>query len=202
MAGLKHLFDIIALNIEHQMEIERAWGKIVEPRADELRAVRFNCHAQNLYFGVAENMLGGPPANGAKTGIRLIPKLAVGASAGPGAIPDHETPAGKIGFDEKWLRKQGLDPSKLSLIQVDGDSMSPTLNHGDDIMVDNRVAGAMRDGIHVIRFDDVLMVKRLASGPERRLSVLSNNPAYPGWPDVDGAAVTIIGRVVWAGRRL
>jgi hypothetical protein len=26
MAGLKHLFDIIALNIEHQMEIERAWG--------------------------------------------------------------------------------------------------------------------------------------------------------------------------------
>ena len=154
------------------------------------------------YFGVAENMLGGPPANGAKTGIRLIPKLAVGASAGPGAIPDHETPAGKIGFDEKWLRKQGLDPSKLSLIQVDGDSMSPTLNHGDDIMVDNRVAGAMRDGIHVIRFDDVLMVKRLASGPERRLSVLSNNPAYPGWPDVDGATVTIIGRVVWAGRRL
>lgn len=154
------------------------------------------------YFGVAENILGGPPAHATKTGIRLIPKLAVGASAGPGAIPDHETLAGKIGFDEKWLRKQGRDPSKLSLIQVDGDSMSPTLNHGDDIMVDNRMTGAMRDGIHVIRLDDVLMVKRLASGPERRLSVLSDNPAYPGWPDVDGAAVTIIGRVVWAGRRL
>lgn len=154
------------------------------------------------YFGVDENMLGGPPANMAKTGIRLIPKLAVGASAGPGAIPDHETLAGKIGFDEKWLRKQGLDPSKLSLIRVDGDSMSPTLHHGDDIMVDNRVAGAVRDGIHVIRLDDALMVKRLASGPGGRLSVLSDNPAYPGWPDVDGAAVTVIGRVVWAGRRL
>jgi phage repressor protein C with HTH and peptisase S24 domain len=48
----------------------------------------------------------------------------------------------------------------------------------------------------------VLMVKRLAKGPAGRLSVLSDNPAYPGWPDVDGAAVTIIGRVVWAGRRL
>ena len=49
MAGLKHLFDIIALNIEHQMEIERAWGKIVKPGADELRAVCFNCRAQNLW---------------------------------------------------------------------------------------------------------------------------------------------------------
>ena len=155
------------------------------------------------YFGVAESLLGGPMASVAKSGIRLIPKLAVGASAGPGAIPGRETLAGKIGFDEKWLRKQGLDPSKLSLIQVDGDSMSPTLNHGDDIMVDNRASTApVRDGIHVIRLDDVLMVKRLAGGPGGRLSVLSDNPAYPGWPDVDGATVTVIGRVVWAGRRL
>lgn len=155
------------------------------------------------YFGVDENVLGGPQLGTAKTGIRLIPKLAVGASAGPGAIPGRETLAGKIGFDEKWLRKQGLDPAKLSLIQVEGDSMSPTLNHGDDIMVDNRAAAApLRDGIHVIRLDDALMVKRLASGPGGRLSVLSDNPAYPGWPDVDCATVSIIGRVVWAGRRL
>ena len=155
------------------------------------------------YFGVDESVLGGPDAGAARTGMRLIPKLAVDASAGPGAIPGRETLAGKIGFDEKWLRKQGLDPAKLSLIQVDGDSMAPTLNHGDDIMVDNRAAaGPLRDGIHVIRLDDVLMVKRLAGGPSVRLSVLSDNPAYPAWPDVDGATVAIIGRVVWAGRRL
>jgi phage repressor protein C with HTH and peptisase S24 domain len=155
------------------------------------------------YFGVDESVLGGPDAGATRTGIRLIPKLAVGASAGPGAIPGRETLAGKIGFDEKWLRKQGLDPAQLSLIQVEGDSMSPTLNHGDDIMVDNRAAaGPLRDGIHVIRLDDALMVKRLASGPSGRLSVLSDNPAYPGWSDVDRATVAIIGRVVWAGRRL
>lgn len=155
------------------------------------------------YFGVDETLLGGPATSVTKTGIRLIPKLTVGASAGPGTMPDRETLAGKIGFDEKWLRKQGLEPSRLSLIQVDGDSMSPTLNHKDDIMVDNRAAAAaVRDGIHVIRLDDVLMVKRLASGPGGRLSVLSDNPAYPDWPNVDGASVSIIGRVVWAGRRL
>jgi hypothetical protein len=155
------------------------------------------------YFGVDEKLLGGITSPASKAGLRLIPKLAVGASAGPGAINDAETLAGKIGFDEKWLRKQGLEPSKLSLIRVDGDSMAPTLNHGDDIMVDNSAsATALRDGIHVIRLDDVLMVKRLAKGPVGRLSVMSDNPAYPDWPDVDGADVAIIGRVVWAGRRL
>lgn len=155
------------------------------------------------YFGVDERMLGGLGSTTGKLGFRTIPKLDVGASAGPGAINDAEALAGKIGFDEKWLRKLATDPSQLSLIRVEGDSMAPTLNNGDDIMVDSSAAvGALRDGIHVIRMDDVLMVKRLARGPAGRLSVLSDNPAYPGWPDVDGAAVAIIGRVVWAGRRL
>lgn len=155
------------------------------------------------YFGVDEKLLGGIASSAAKAGLRLIPKLAVGASAGAGALNEGETLAGKIGFDEKWLRKQGLEPSRLSLIRVDGDSMAPTLNHGDDIMVDNSAAESiLRDGIHVIRMDDVLMVKRLARGPVGRLSVLSDNPSYPDWPDVEGAAVTVIGRVVWAGRRL
>lgn len=155
------------------------------------------------YFGVDETLLGGMGAPPVKAGLRLIPQLAVGASAGPGAINDAETLAGKIGFDEKWLRKQGLEPSKLSLIRVDGDSMAPTLNNGDDIMVDNKAAEIpLRDGVHVIRLDDVLMVKRLVKAPAGRISVLSDNPAYPDWPDVDGRAVSIIGRVVWAGRRL
>ncbi len=155
------------------------------------------------YFGVDERLLGGLASAAGKAGLRLIPKLAVGASAGPGAMHDGEALAGKIGFDEKWLRMLGVEPAQLSLIRVSGDSMAPTLNDGDDIMVDRAAANAaLRDGIHVIRMDDVLMVKRLARGPAGRLSVLSDNPAYPGWPDVDGQAVTVIGRVVWTGRRL
>lgn len=155
------------------------------------------------YFGVDEALLGKSPVTAETSGIRLIPKLAIGASAGAGTIHEGEALAGKIGFDEKWLRRLGLDPARLSLIRVDGESMSPTLNHGDDIMVDNRAAAhAVRDGIHVIRLDDALMVKRLAQGPCGRLSVLSDNPNYPDWPDVDGATVNVIGRVVWAGRRL
>ncbi|HEX4873443.1 MAG TPA: S24 family peptidase [Sphingorhabdus sp.] len=156
------------------------------------------------YYGVDPQLLGAPEEAGVKRdGLKLVPKLAVGASAGAGALAEGEALAGKVGFDEQWLRKLGVEPRNVSLIRVEGDSMQPVLNHGDDIMVDKGAAlKPLRDGIHVIRIDGVLMVKRLALAPGGRLSVLSDNPAYPSWPDRDHAEVQVVGRVVWVGRRL
>ncbi len=156
------------------------------------------------YFGVDETRLGAPTGkNHSHNGLRMIPKLPIEASAGAGALTDDELITGQMGFSDKWLKKLGCAPSQLSLIRVLGDSMVPTLIDGDDIMVDRSAAfQPVQDGIYVIRMDDALLVKRLAKGPGGRLSILSDNPAYPGWPDVDGAAVTVIGRVVWTGRRL
>lgn len=156
------------------------------------------------YFGVDEAMLGAPQLQGRRRdGLRLVPKLKIEASAGSGALTDVEALAGQVGFDEKWLKKMGCEPAQLSLIRVSGDSMAPTLIDGDDIMVDRGAANRpLRDGIHVVRLDDVLMVKRLAKGPSGTISVLSDNPVYPNWSNVEGIEITIIGRVVWAGRRL
>lgn len=156
------------------------------------------------YYGVEPQLLGAPEeVGGRRDSLKLVPKLAVGASAGAGALADGEALAGKVGFDEQWLRKLGVEPRNVSLIRVDGDSMQPALNDGDDIMVDKGAAlKPLRDGIHVIRIDGVLMVKRLAPAPGGRLSVLSDNPAYPSWLDRDPAEVQVVGRVVWVGRRL
>jgi phage repressor protein C with HTH and peptisase S24 domain len=82
--------------------------------------------------------------------------------------------------------------------------MMPTLTDGDDILVDRSdAAGRMRDGIYVLRRDDALMVKRIALNPAARtIAIRSDNPAYPSWPEIDLASVDIIGRVIWAGRRI
>lgn len=157
------------------------------------------------YFGVDPRILGAPEDDGTTRadGLRLVPKLAVGASAGAGAWAEGEALAGRVGFDEAWLRKLGVDPKNVSLIRVEGDSMQPVLNDGDDIMVDRGATfQPLRDGIHVIRLDGALMVKRLARAPGGLLSVLSDNPAYPSWPGRDPAEVELVGRVVWVGRRL
>ena len=94
--------------------------------------------------------------------------------------------------------------ARLSIIRVEGDSMAPTLNAGDDILVDlGDCDERLRDGIYVLRADDALVVKRLALHPAgRRATVQSDNPAYPDWPDCSIDDLHCIGRVIWAGRKL
>jgi phage repressor protein C with HTH and peptisase S24 domain len=94
--------------------------------------------------------------------------------------------------------------SNLSIVRVEGDSMAPTLNAGDDILVDlGDALDRIRDGIYVLRIDDALVVKRVALNPiGRTVTVQSDNPAYPDWPDCTLDDINCIGRVIWSGRRI
>jgi len=156
------------------------------------------------YFGVSEERLGGRP-EAAGPGNVVVPRLDIGASAGPGALPGDERAHGHIAFDARWLRGLGpRDANLVSIIRVEGDSMAPTLADGDEILVDRGdAAPRLRDGIYVLRVDDVLVVKRLAVNPAARTaSIRSDNAAYPAWPDCPLGKIDIVGRVVWSGRKV
>ena len=168
------------------------------------------------FFGVEESELGGPeprpdvrigeksyakvPSSGVLAEWVEVPRLDIGASAGPGALPDAETPFDAFRFSKRWLTEQGLEGAQLSAITVEGDSMEPLLRDGDEILVD-RAPRAFRDGVHVVRLGDTIMVKRVASQGAGRLALLSQNLAYPP-VEVSADEVEIIGRVVWKGGRI
>lgn len=159
------------------------------------------------YFGVDEAVLGGPPsaATGSEDRFFPVPQLDIGASAGSGALAGDETPKAHIGFDPRWLRHIARgSAAEVSMIRVSGDSMAPGLVDGDDILVDRSdAATTLRDGIYVLRLEDSLMVKRLARSPSGRVvTIRSDNDAYPSWNDVELSQIDIIGRVIWAGRRV
>jgi len=78
--------------------------------------------------------------------------------------------------------------------------MEPLLRDGDEILVD-RSLRAFRDGVHVVRRGDTVLVKRVASAGQGRLALLSQNLAYPP-VEVAADEVEIIGRVVWKGGRV
>ena len=82
--------------------------------------------------------------------------------------------------------------------------MAPTLNDGDYILVDTSDGSSrLRDGIYVLRVEDALLVKRLAVHPfGKRVTVQSDNGAYPDWPDCGLNKIDCIGRVIWAGRKV
>ncbi len=169
------------------------------------------------FFGIAETELGALPnvvkensysasattqlgrGRSAKVWVD-VPRLDIGASAGPGTLPDSEEPYDAFQFSRRWLTEQGLEGAKLSAITVTGDSMEPLLHDGDEILVD-RAERPFRDGVHVVRLGDNLMVKRVASAGPGRLALISQNLAYPPI-DVAAEECEIIGRVVWKGGRI
>ena len=164
------------------------------------------------FLGVEERELGVPGYNsynpastlpGKRSGNRdwlHVPRLAVEASAGPGTIAGEDQAVGAFQFSARWLRGQGLDPAMLSAIVVAGDSMEPLLRDGDEILVD-RTPRPLRDGIHVVRVGEALLVKRVQTGVPGRLILESQNPAYRPI-EVEPSEVEVLGRVVWKSGRL
>lgn len=163
------------------------------------------------HFGVAEHLLSGFPTSqsgrgsiSSPTKSVLLPKLSLGTSAGSGTQDGDARLAGAVAIDTRWLMGIGVQPPHASVMRVDGGAMAPTLRHGDDIIVDHSDdMSRLRDGIYVLRLDDVLMVKRVAIGPRRAiLSIISDNNLYPRWEDMDVELVNVVGRVAWVGRCL
>ena len=157
------------------------------------------------YFSVSEALLGGPESDTEHDGLVSVKRHPVMVSAGPGSVVVEELGKPFFAFDERWLKSLTSSGSgKLSIVRVEGDSMAPTLNAGDDILVDlGDSIERLRDGIYVLRIDDALVVKRLALSPTaRRVTVRSDNPSYPDWPDCSLEDIKPIGRVIWSGRRI
>ena len=159
------------------------------------------------YFGVAESELGGGeeisfniPLKSLRPDWIDVPRLDLDASAGPGAVALDEQAIGAFRFSAAWLRGQGLDPRQLTAIAVAGDSMEPTLRDGDEILVD-RTPRALRDGIHVVRVGDGLLVKRIDLSRPGRIGLISDNSAYRPI-ELAPQEVTVIGRVVWKSGKI
>lgn len=164
------------------------------------------------FLGVDEGELAGEGYNSYRSASDLagkragkadwldIPRLAAEASAGPGAVAAGDEAVGALRFSARWLRAQGFDPAMLSAIVVAGDSMEPLLRDGDEILVD-RSPRPLRDGIHVVRVGEALLVKRVQAGVPGRLVLESQNPAYRPI-ELEPGEGEVIGRVVWKSGRL
>ena len=198
-ASLSGLSELIGRNQTYLQQFIRKGSPRKLEETDRRTLARF--------FGVAESELGAPedfPSANAEKRARKewvdVPRLALGASAGPGALAGEEAAIGAFRFAARWMREQGLDPTMLSAIVVAGDSMEPTLRDGDEILVD-RTPRPWRDGIHVVRAGDALLVKRLDTGRPGTLALVSDNPAYRAI-ELAPDEVQVIGRVVWKSGRL
>ncbi len=132
----------------------------------------------------------------------FVPRYDVRVSAGRAATFRSDQVVDYLAFKAEWVHRQlGADPRNLLLVEAVGDSMAPTFEDSDLLLVDLGEPRFRQDGIYVIRREADLAVKRLQRRADGRIVIRSDNPAYE--PQVvSSRTVGIIGRVIWAAGRL
>lgn len=135
-----------------------------------------------------------------------LAKYDLRASAGRGMeIPAQPAVINQVLFRMDWLRRVSRAPlEQLAVVEVEGDSMEPTLRSGDNVLVDlleNRPG--QRDAVYVINTEGSLQVKRLQFMQKTKLlTIKSDNPQYDTERDVDPKSIDVVGRVIWVGRQM
>lgn len=130
-----------------------------------------------------------------------VPLYDAYCSGGHGSWNDGAKVLTMLAFTAYSLRKKGLEPSRLSAIRVDGDSMLGLLNDGDTVVIDHGRNTLEGEAVYVIQLDDHLYAKRLQRQFDGSIHIISENKAYKDMivPKEKLNDLRIIGRVVWAG---
>lgn len=106
-------------------------------------------------------------------------------------------------FDRSYLLSiTSRAHTELGSAIVEDDAMSPTLRIGDALLVEP-CASVDRPGLYASMQDNKLRIRRIMEGLEKgRISVMTDNDAYPDFEDVEAGRFPVTGKVIWIGRSL
>lgn len=162
------------------------------PDADFLRRV---CH----YSGVASDWMlnggGNPLTEQQPTNHYHAPTLIQPLDFSP------------LVLHQDWITAERMEADKLMMTAMSGDSMRPTFNDGDVLVVQRSDGVTHRDGVHLLELDGACVVKRLHGLGGQTVQLLSDNAGYPPLSmkvaDLgEGGRCRVLGRVVWQLRRV
>jgi phage repressor protein C with HTH and peptisase S24 domain len=144
----------------------------------------------------AHSLLRNAPASN-EDEYAYVDRLDVKLAAGHGKIVHHAEKRARLSFRQDWLRSQGVtDPDRAVLVDVEGDSMDPTLPHGATVLVDLNRTDVWSGQVYALAQNGEFFVKRLRQ-EEDGIFAHSDNRAYQPFPLNESAL--IIGRVFWVG---
>lgn len=138
-----------------------------------------------------------------------VPLLANAGSMGPGTDVMHDDIlVGQIALSEQWVSRR-LQPTNLTalrFIHAYGDSMSPTFEDGDILLVDTGIKDPrIIDGVYVMAANDRVYIKRVRQRMDGVVEISSDNATVKTVDVLNGDhRIDILGRVVWCwnGRKL
>jgi phage repressor protein C with HTH and peptisase S24 domain len=132
----------------------------------------------------------------------MIPRYDVRGSCGEGIDVNEVTIVDGMPMPVAWLRAQNLPEAHLlAVIEASGDSMQPTIEDGQTLIVNTVDIEPKSTKIYLICIDGKLFIKRLIYTPDGWI-MRSDNPNKSNYPDfmieeAKFSSIDIQGRVVW-----
>ena len=176
--------------LSHSVRLNRPpWGKIESTFPSWTQELR------NYFYELrqeAKNVQEGQKVVGSRSSdYREVPVYNVRVSAGHGEYQGIEVIKQQLQMPKLFLPENG----KIGFVKVEGDSMFPTVNHGDHVAVEFDT-GYTSDGLYLIRVDDAVFVKRLQR-EFGQIRIIRDNQMYREQvvQHDDGQQFQLIGRV-------
>lgn len=136
--------------------------------------------------------------------INIPVKGEVVASMGYGVTIYNERQTAIYSISKKLIDDLGISRNQTEMIFAQGDSMMPTIEGGDSLLVDHTRTEIYDGKIYCVRIDGQLYAKRLQKIPPNTIRIVSDNDKYRCFeinlsqnPEFD---FEVIGEVRWWGR--
>lgn len=135
----------------------------------------------------------------------FIPQYDAKAAAGLGSENPYVEIRTTLAFKRDWLRVKGASPQNLIVIYADGESMWPTINDHDVLLIDrSKVEPAHKQIYVMVSADKGAIVKRLIQTATGSWIIRSDNTDNDEYPDqilsrCEFNEHRILGRVIWRG---
>ena len=135
--------------------------------------------------------------------FKFVSSFDVELSAGQGSEPEWiEREKNLLPFKASFFRSIGVrKPDACKLLRVRGESMCPTLNSKDSVLIDTSDTRPSDGEIYAALWDGNLLIKRLRV-TSNGMSLTSDNPDYSPIEisqDSDYERLVMLGRKVWRG---
>lgn len=129
----------------------------------------------------------------------------VTASMGYGIRVYDENQTGVYEISSKLAKDIGIVSGKTQMIFASGDSMYPTIEGGDSLLIDTSKKEVYDGRIYCVRIDGQLYAKRLQKIPPNTVKVISDNekkydPFYVDFSKNINFDFDVIGEIRWWGR--
>ena len=175
-----------AITLAKSRGVPKSWGLTIAS-AFGVNAVWLKTGSGPVYLHEQSNTL-------------LVPKVAAKACAGGGSFELSDMIVDELPFDRSWLSKKG-NPGRMVAMEVIGDSMSPELEPGDNILIDQSQIHIADNNLYVVGLADSIQVKRVQIRPGLVVLFSTNqrySPVSLQGDEID--TLRVIGRVLWSSR--